>query len=201
MFSSLRSVTVVAILIVLYTLSAYGVSIEERQVFMGKLDEIRQNAERKQGSDPAPAPVRTSVTEGELNSWLSFEGAALLPGLSDPVVSLLPDGRVLGMGTIDLETFVSSASPRRTDLLSLLRGQVPVEVSGNVVTAGGEGRFELERATIAGLEVPEVLLQDLLSRYTRTPEWPDGVRLGEPFPLPAGIDHIVVAQDRAVVFQ
>ena len=199
-----RSVTALAaVIIVLLPAGAGTVSREESNAFVRKLEEIRARGEQERGVPPTtPIMLRTVVTADELNSWLAFEMAeGVMPGVIGPEVVLLAEGRVQGQATLDLETLRQPAAPGSIDPLSLLRGQVPIVVTGVVHTADGEGRFELERATVAGLVVPEALLQQLLTRYSRTPARPDGVRLGEPFPLPAGIDRIVVGEGRAVVVQ
>ena len=203
MCSRARSVIALAAVITLLLPAGAGtVSREESDAFARKLEEIQVRGEEERGvALTPPIALRTVITADEFNSWLAFEMAGRLPGVIDPVVVLMAEGRVEGRASLDLETLRRPASAGAIDPLSLLRGQVPIVVTGVVLAEGGEGRFELERATIAGLVVPEALLQELLTRYSRTPERPDGVRLGEPFPLPAGIDRIVVGAGRAVVVQ
>jgi hypothetical protein len=49
--------------------------------------------------------------------------------------------------------------------------------------------------------VPKALVQQVLSYYSRTDEHPSGIRLDDPFELPAGIQKIEVGQGQAVVVQ
>ena len=87
------------------------------------------------------------------------------------------------------------------DLFNLLGGRVPFAVTGVLRTSGGVGRFELQSAEVSGIPVPESLLQELVSYYSRTPGHPDGVRLGQSFALPAAIKQIDVGLGQAVVIQ
>jgi hypothetical protein len=87
------------------------------------------------------------------------------------------------------------------DPLALLSGRVPVGAVGTLQAQQGMARFELESADVSGVPVPKALLQELLNVYARTPERPDGINLDAPFPLPAKIVEIRVAEQRAVIVQ
>ncbi len=78
---------------------------------------------------------------------------------------------------------------------------MPVHVVGLLVTEDGRGRFDLEQATVDGIPVPKLFIQELLAYYTRTPEQPSGVRLDQPFELPSAIERIDVRADQATVIQ
>ena len=54
---------------------------------------------------------------------------------------------------------------------------------------------------IGGLPVPKPLIQQVLSYYSKTTSHPQGVRLDDPFELPANIQKIEVGQAQAVVVQ
>jgi AMMECR1 domain-containing protein len=62
-------------------------------------------------------------------------------------------------------------------------------------------RFEVQTAEMSGISVPVTVLQELVTYYSRTPERPQGVRLGDAFALPANIRQIEVGQGLAVVVQ
>jgi hypothetical protein len=49
--------------------------------------------------------------------------------------------------------------------------------------------------------VPNSLLQEMVAYYSRTANDPDGIRLDDPFELPANIRQIEVGQGQAVVIQ
>jgi len=113
----------------------------------------------------------------------------------------LPDNRLTSRSTVDLEALRGPVEPDVFDPLTLLRGRVPVAITGSVASDAGEARFTVEEASVGGVPLPPALLQQLVTRYSRTPDRPEGVRLDEAFPLPAGIDRIVVGAGRAVVVQ
>jgi hypothetical protein len=169
--------------------------------FQGKVDGIRTRGLEEATAAPAPAAAqRTVIEEGELNAWLAIEIAPRLAprGIVDPAVTLLADNRVTSTAVVDLETVRGPAEPSLFDAFSLLQGRVPMTLTGRLVSDAGEARLDVEHASVAGLTVPSVLLQQLLTRASRSPERPEGFRLDAPFPLPAGI---VVGQGRAVVVQ
>lgn len=175
---------------------------ESRQLadsFARKLALIRQYAEAA-GSGPAR---RTPVTESEVNSWFAYRAQPLLPaGVAQPRIAIIGNGRVRGAATVDLEAIGRRRSTGGTlDLWSYLGGRVPVSVTGILHTGGGRGRFELQAADISGVPIPKTLLQELVSYYSRTPENPEGLRLDDPFELPANIRRIEVGQGQAVVVQ
>ena len=150
-----------------------------------------------------PAVRRTPLTETELNSWFAFHGPPLLPeGLTQPRITIVGGGKVLGTATVDLEAVGKRrGSGSALDVWSYLGGRVPVTVTGILHTQNGQGRFDLEAADVSGVPLPKSLLQELVSYYSRTPDRPQGVRLDDAFELPAGIRQIEVAQGQAVVVQ
>ena len=149
------------------------------------------------------AARRTPVSETEVNSWFAYRARPLLPvGMTEPQITIIGDGKVSGAATVDLDAV---AKTKRTGSLidpwSLLGGRLPVTVSGVLRTQNGEGRFELQQASISGVPVPKTILQELVSYYSKTADDPRGIDLDEPFALPAGIRQIEVKQGQAVVVQ
>ena len=87
---SLRSsaVTLLALLALLATAEAVDTSRPQSDSFAKKLAIIRQHAAESQKSSR-----RTTVTEGELNSWFVYRAPALLPvGVKDPRVTAIGNG-------------------------------------------------------------------------------------------------------------
>ena len=60
-------------------------------------------------------------------------------------------------------------------------------------TEDGRGQFALERAAVSGIPIPKSFLQELLSYYSRTDDYPNGINIDDPFDLPAEIRRIDVA--------
>jgi hypothetical protein len=148
-----------------------------------------------------PLSRDTPVTEREVNAYLQAHGGELPKGVLDPSVQILPDGRLLGRATVDLDQ-VRSAKPRDTfSAWTLLRGQVPVEAAGVLRTQNGVAAFTLDSASVAGVPVPKAILQEVVSYYSKGPNASEGVNFEAPFRLPAHIREIKTAMGRATVVQ
>lgn len=173
-------------------------SRQQADVFARKLAAIVE-----QGETPSRAVRRTHISEGEVNSWFAFHGAALLPaGLSQPALTIAGSGRLVGVVTVDLDALGRRrSSGGLLDPWSLLGGRLPLTVSGLLHTRDGRGRFEWQAADISGIPVPRTLVQELLTYYSRSPERPGGVRLDDAFELPANIRQIDTAPGYAVILQ
>ena len=78
---------------------------------------------------------------------------------------------------------------------------MPVSVVGVLSTANGRGQFDVEETTLSGISIPKSLLQEVVSQYSRSATSPNGIRLDDPFELPANIRQIEVSQGLAVVIQ
>ncbi len=154
------------------------------------------------GLAATPAAKKTAVTEREVNAFLrSYAQQGLPAGVVDPLVTILPDGRLQGRATVDLDQVRASKDRGMMSPWTLLRGRLPVEAVGVLHTGKGVGAFTLESATIGGVPVPTSVLHELVSYYTRGPQQPDGVNFEAPFRLPAGIREIQTALGQATVVQ
>jgi hypothetical protein len=175
-----------------------GPSREGARSAKQKVADIAQFAER-----PAPQPHRTTVTEHEVNSYLTFEVGDQIPaGVVEPIVTIVGEGRVSARAVVDLDAVRKQNSQRSLfDPMSYLTGRVPVSATGILRASNGVGRIELETAAIGPVPVPKLVLQEIVSYYSRTPEKPSGIDLDDPFTLPARIREIQVQAGRAVVVQ
>ena len=183
----------------LVPLDAATVSKQNADRFAQKLALIQRQAEAKE----RVGARRTPLTEDEVNSWFAYAAPKLLPaGVSQPQVSALGQGRLMGQAIVDLDSVAKRKSSGGTfDPWSFVGGKVPISVTGVLHARDGMGRFEVQSAAISGVPVPSTLLQELLTYYSRTPEKPAGVKLDAPFALPANIRQIEVGQGQAVVVQ
>jgi hypothetical protein len=183
----------------LVPLHAATVSKQNADRFQRKLVLIQQQADAKE----RVGQRRTALTEDEVNSWFAYAAQPLLPaGVSQPQVTAVGQGKVMGQAMIDLGALGKSRSNGSTlDPFSLLGGKVPLSVTGILHARDGVGRFELQGAYVSGVPVSPTIVQELLTYYSRTPERPQGVRLDAPFALPANIRQIDVGQGQAVVVQ
>ena len=146
---------------------------------------------------------RTTVTENEVNSYLVFEAKSQLPtGVVEPSVSALGPGRVSGRAVVDLDAVRKAKNPTSLlDPMNYLFGRLPVTAAGTLTTSNGVGRFAFESASVGSVPIPKVLLQEIVSYYSRTPEKPAGISLDDPFALPSRIREIQVERGQAIIVQ
>lgn len=149
----------------------------------------------------AKAPRRTVFTQAEMNAYLKYRARWLPQGITDPSVQFVGPNRIATLVTADLDGVRKKGSGGWFDPTSYLTGRLPVYVTGTLTTSAGTGRFALDTATVDGIPVPRVFVQELLAYYTRSEANPNGVRMEEPFELPSEIDRIDVAAGQAVVIQ
>jgi hypothetical protein len=163
-----------------------------------KVEAIERNAE-----SPRPLPLVTHVTEREVNAYLTFDAPSELPpGFTNPRITVRPDLGLSGTATIDLDAIRKQRqSGGWLDPLTYLGGTVAVSVSGRLTSSNGLARFALERAAVGGVTVPKMLVQELVTFYTRTPDNPRGLNLDDPYPLPARIRQIDIRPGEAIVRQ
>lgn len=176
---------------------AASISQVHAERFTQKVTQILVHAEVERGG-----PLRTTIMESEINSYLSLgAGEHLPPSVTRPSVAMLGPGRVSAAAVVDLDVVRGGSSGGWLDPLAYLSGRLPVVANGTIETRGGIARLVLERTEVGGVAVPPYLLQEIVSFYTRSEDYPRGVRLDEPFDLPARIDRIEIARGQAVVVQ
>ena len=155
------------------------------------------------GTSASKQPRRTVVTEKELNAYLVFEAqTGLPPGVIDPSLSLIGNGRIAARATVDLDAVRKGKNATSAlDPMSYLGGKLPVTATGILNAGNGLARLNLESATVGGVPVPKILLQEIVSYYSRTPGKPGGVGLDEAFALPSRIREIQVQLGQAIIIQ
>jgi hypothetical protein len=173
-------------------------SKRDAQTMKEKVAAIAAHGERqtKQGR-------RTTLTENEVNSYLTYEVGDDLPtGVVQPSVSALGAGRISGRAVVDLDAVrKANNSTSLFDLRSYLTGRLPVTATGVLRTSNGVGRFELQSATVGVVPVPKLLLQEIVAYYSKSPSRPGGISLDDQFALPARIREIQVERGQAIVVQ
>lgn len=153
-------------------------------------------------SCPCAARTRTPLSEREVNAYITHHAKDDLPeGVVAPHVTIVGDGRVSGRAIVDLDKVRTSKQRGWLDPAGYLTGKLPVTAIGILHTRDGIGRFELQAATVGGVDVPKVVLQEMLSYYSRTADDADGINLDETFELPASIREIQVGKGVAYVIQ
>ena len=194
-----RDAAICGLILTVTSLEAAALSKQEADLFSRKLAQIVVQGDAAQ----KPGNRRTPVTETELNSWFTYSAKPLLPaGVSDPRITMIGNGKVTGQAVVDLDAIAKKkASGGTFDIWNLVGGKVPVNVSGTLRTKDGIGSFDLESADVSGLPLPKSFLQEVVSYYSRTADHPQGVKIDDPFALPASIRQIDVGAGQAVIVQ
>jgi hypothetical protein len=170
----------------------------------GKLGRITTfaNAPKAKAAAAAANGQMTQLTDTELTSYLRYNLKDQVPvGIVEPTLNALGDGRVKGTAVVDLDAVRKQKQRGWTDPMAYMSGQLPLNVSGLLITQNGVGRFQLEAAQISGISVPKSLLQELLTHYSKTADNPTGISMDDPFELPARIKEIRVGKGEALVVQ
>jgi hypothetical protein len=157
----------------------------------------------KNGSADKPVPRTTPFKEIELNSYFRFGVTELLPvGLTEPSATLMGEGRATLRGVVDLDVIRNNQGKKSWyDPSAYMTGRIPVLVIGVLTTGNGVGRFNVERIEVKSVPMPKRLLQEILSYYTKSAEYPNGVNLDDQFTLPAQIRKVDVEVGRAIITQ
>lgn len=173
-------------------------SPEDSRRLLQKVDSIARNGEK-----PAPASMVTTITEREVNAYLAYDGKVHLPaGLTEPRITVLPSGSLSGTAVVDLDAVRAQRKPTgMLDPLNYLSGKLPVAVTGRLEASNGAARFNLETAKLGGVPVPKLVVQELVSYYSKSESNPRGINIDDPYPLPARVRQIDVRPGEALVKQ
>lgn len=153
-------------------------------------------------ADRSLETLSTRFSEHELNAYLDVYGAQhFAPGFRPTALALKDGAKMELTAVVDFDA-ARAAQPRGwLDPLAYMSGTVAVRVVGTLRTARGKGTLSIESASLDGVAVPLVLLKQLVASYSRTPEFPQGFALDEPFELPARIRDVRIEQGQATVIQ
>jgi hypothetical protein len=148
-------------------------------------------------STRARKPESVLITEGELNSFLNLTYAPQMPGITDVDIRLDSE-RINAKGLIDLERVRGKVpAPSPWSPLSLLRGKVPVELTGTLLTSDGFGTIQVEEAWVASIPVPMSFVEQIVASATKKPSQPEGFDIHAPFRLPYAVNRVRLEPARA----
>ena len=165
-----------------------------------KLHLITERGAKKPG--PTAKPLRTPISEREVNSYFKFQGKEHLPaGVLDPVVVIADTVRHEARALVDLAAGRKANERTWPVLLSWVSGTLEVRASGKLRTNNGQGVFELEQASLGGVPIPKSLLQTIVTHYSVTADSPNGFNLDAPFALPQQIRQVELQRGSAVIVQ
>jgi hypothetical protein len=151
---------------------------------------------------PPKTPLRTTITDSELNAYFLVYGAEELPtGLSKLRVTLLDGGRFQTHATIDFDALRGDQPRGMMDPLAYVSGSMDLITVGAFSASGGRGVLRLESGTLGGVSVPRMVLETVVTQFSKSPDFPDGISLDQPFDLPSGIREVQLRKGSATVVQ
>ncbi len=150
----------------------------------------------KQGKTTS-GPERLELTEEDVNAWLNLVVENRKDsGVRQAHVDFLGENRIEGTAEIDMDK-VNLEGYSAQLFRSLLQGVQKVDVTGTLECADGKGEFSIEQASLNGVSVPAVLVEQILSYATS--RQPPNIDITEPFDLPSDIRSVEVLKDRIVI--
>jgi hypothetical protein len=178
--------------------AAAGPTRADALSFQKKVDDIKAFSAKP----PTTQTRRVTVTENEVNAYLNYELKDEIPaGVVEPGLSILAGGRVTARAVVDLDAVRKQQARSLLDPLNYVSGRLPMTATGVLTTSNGVARMQFESAAIGRLPVPKIVLQEIVSYYSRSESHPSGIGLDDPFELPARIREIQVQPGHAIVVQ
>jgi hypothetical protein len=191
---------IIVIAVVAAVAAAQELSRADAESMSAKLEFIIDIAESAREADAPPA--RTAFTDAEINAYLMHYGPTFLPpGVADPRVRVGDPGHVSARGVVDLDAVRRSRKRAWHDPLAYLTGALEVTATGIISAEDGVGVVQFESATVAGISVPQRVVQEIVRHYTVSPERPNGFGFDEPFELPANVRSVTFEHGRTTVVQ
>ena len=152
----------------------------------------------KAGKPASREPI--AVSEKQVNSYVTLALAEKIPPAVTGLTLSFQPGTLAATGLVDLDAIKSKLpSSGPGSLLSFLTGTVPVELRGRLQGANGQGKIEVEQATVSGISLPPSLVAQMVAQATRSAKLPGGFDLLAPFPLPWTAKSVRLEAGRAVV--
>jgi len=144
--------------------------------------------------------MSTRFSEEEIARFLS-DSNHMPNSVRDIEIALARDNRFIASSVIDLDRI---EVPRSDDLLNpmnYLQGQLPMVMEAKVYSETGRGRLEIERVELAGIELPDVLVREMIAKYTRSANNPDGWDIDAFYAFPYRIEEVRVDSGEVIVVQ
>ncbi len=166
-------------------------------VMAAKVASIKEYGLRETESS---SEMSTRFSEEEIARFLS-DSNHMPNSVRDIEIALARDNRFIASSVIDLDRI---EVPRSDDLLNpmnYLQGQLPMVMEAKVYSETGRGRLEIERVELAGIELPDVLVREMIARYTRSANNPDGWDIDAFYAFPYRIEEVRVDSGEVIVVQ
>jgi hypothetical protein len=174
-----------------------GVLTRELSDALGKKLEMLEKFDR----DPKAKRSPVDVSESELNSYVRFALAEKVPRGLREVRIVIRQGRLELRGLANLSEFseLKQKAASAASFLSLLGGEMAVEVVADFKSDRGFGQFELLTAQIGPVPLSASVVSDIVARATTDATRPNGFDIRAPFRLPYSAKRIRPQQALATI--
>ena len=174
-----------------------GVLTRELSDALGKKLEMLEKFDR----DPRAKRSPVDVSESELNSYVRFALAEKVPRGLREVRIVIRQGRLELRGLANLSEFseLKQKAASAASFLSLLGGEMAVEVVADFKSDRGFGQFELLTAQIGPVPLSASVVSDIVARATTDATRPNGFDIRAPFSLPYSAKRIRPQQALATI--
>ena len=174
-----------------------GVLTRELSDALGKKLEMLEKFDR----DPRAKRSPVDVSESELNSYVRFALAEKVPRGLREVRIVIRQGRLELRGLANLSEFseLKQKAASAASFLSLLGGEMAVEVVADFKSDRGFGQFELLTAQIGPVPISASVVSDIVARATTDATRPNGFDIRAPFRLPYSAKRIRPQQALATI--
>lgn len=184
-----RIITLAAALLLASSAALWAVSPEESRSAAEKLDRISLGK-----MDPGE---RITLTQSEINSFLEYDYAALIPeGIRNLRVELEADTGIVS-GRADFSRLGEAQDAATRLLMMMLRGEHDFVARVRYVSAGGQARADVDSFQIDGRELKGPILDWIVQNYVATDL--EGFALGQPTPLGNNLEQIRLETGQAIV--
>ncbi|MDT8070252.1 MAG: hypothetical protein ROO76_18955 [Terriglobia bacterium] len=158
-----------------------------------KVASIESNA-----SNPPSHPQTTTITQDELNAYLSEGGIDIPKGLSDVKIEFSP-GTVHASSQVDFDHLSEGHGGGNPIFSALFSGTHDVEADAQASGSNGQGTVTIKTVKLDGVSIPKAALEYLIQHYVK-PKYPNA-GMTSTFSLPDNIQNAVVQQSQVALTQ
>ena len=160
---------------------------------------IFQSLKERPPGDQSPPPSSTiRITEEELNAYLEQEYRKKPnSGMKSATVKLFDGNRVAADSMIDVDEVKSDNSMGLKLITWLMRGNQLLHAEVKLIFKGNTGTYELERAQLNGVTLPNALVEKLIEVLARRQS--QKIDVTKPIPLSTSIKHVEIKQGLLII--
>ena len=189
-----------ALLVVLTCMSLVGASLHPPQVYDSGGEKVRQVLEAlRTDSQAEPPPKKTyQLSQAQINAYLLEELSHQEESFVLSFSVLLGDGNFTTMIEVDFDQLRPAEQTTPWDLLRILfKGKQTLEVEGVLNVSQGRGNYHIQQAQFSGVKLPISLVHDILMSLGQIQ--PALLDPTSSFPMPYGIESVVISPDQVVI--